>query len=972
MAFLSDQFCSSRVTDLSRRALVWLVVSAAITLLPTSGLAEDGIAFFENKVRPILVTQCYECHSEEAGKQKGGLLLDRREGWQTGGDSGPALIPGDVDQSLFAHSIRYLDEDLQMPPKNRLATEEIEILERWIAMGAPDPRDEALTGNVRKEPIDFAKARQNWAFRPHTRPTIPKVEDAADANWGRDEIDDFILAELKSRNLSPVPDATPGPLLRRLFYDLTGLPPTPEEVAAFEKDPSPKALAAVVDDLLNRPAFGEKWGRHWLDVARYADSNGGDRNYTFFQAWRYRNYVIDSFNRDRSFYDFVQQQLAGDLMLAESDEQRHDQLVASTFLAMGPKMLTERDKEKLRLDTADEQVDTVGRAFLGLTMGCARCHDHKFDPISQEDYYAMAGIFRSTQVVMGTRNGCVNVASWVEQPLPIAEPKRSELTAKVDQLELAMRLIVEKSFMKKAGGKMSLDMLPLAGVIIDDSDAELVGEWKSSSLSPNRFGPGYVHDDQKNKGERRIIFRSSLPESGIYEVRVAYSSDSNRSRAVPITVEARDGIHQVTLDQTQRPKIGGLFQTIGRFSFEKGGRVNVVIENSGTEGFVIADAVQFIAVADIEREAKALASMEDDDGQMLFRMSEGDLKKRLDVMLKELREAELAMAPRDADDAGDINLRVRGEVNQLGPIVPRNFPKALHDGSPPELAEGTSGRLELAQWITNPENALLDRVMVNRIWHHLFGRGIVASVDNFGVLGDKPTHPQLLEYLASDFRDSGGSIKSLVRRLVLSRSYQLSADASPALAEADPTNSLFGHQNRRRLEAEEVRDSVLFLSGKLDSVPGQATAIRYGSDDLDAPMNFEKDTLRTVYLPVARNNLVADLEIFDAANPDLVSGNRPTTTVPTQALYLMNSDFFLTQAKEIGSHALAAAETPEAEIAWLYRKILSRPPTAEESDNALAFIREISSGAKTEAERSEAFGHLAHLLLVSTEFLFLD
>ncbi|MGY8674833.1 MAG: DUF1553 domain-containing protein, partial [Verrucomicrobiia bacterium] len=750
-------------------------------------------------------------------------------------------------------------------------------------------------------------------------------------------------------------------------YDLNGLPPTPAEVKAFAKDSSPKSFVRIVDDLLARKAFGEKWGRHWLDVARYSDSNGGDRNFTYYQAWRYRNYVINSFNQDRSYYEFVRQQLAGDLLPFGSDQQRHDQLVASTFLSLGPKMLTERNKEKLRLDIADEQVDTVGRAFLGLTIGCARCHDHKFDPISHEDYYAMAGIFRSTQVILGTRNGCVNVASWVEQALPVAEPSRSETAAKVKRLELAMRLTVEEQFQKKAGGKMITGNLPLAGVIYDEEDAELTGTWRKSRLNPARFGDGYVVHDVGTE-DSRAVFRASLPESGVYEVRIAYSSAASRARNVLITIEARNQIHRVTLDQTKAPRIAELFAPIGRFDFEKGGRANLVIESKGTKNFLIVDAVQFISVRDIERETKELAAAMKGQGDPLFRMSEAQLKKELGRLINELKTADVAMAPRDAHDAADIHLRVRGEVGRLGAVVPRNFPRVLHTGASPNIAKGQSGRLQLADWMTGQGGALLDRVMVNRIWHYLFARGIVKSVDNFGVLGNAPSHPELLDFLAAQFRKNGGSVKSLVRQIVLSRAYQQSANATRATEDADPENALFSRQNRRRLTAEEIRDSALFLSGRLDSRPGTSTSARYGVD-LDKPMTFTKETLRTVYLPIARNNLVAELELFDAANPDLVSGARATTTVPTQALYLLNNDFFVTQAKGIGERSFLE-ENVEQRIANLYGRILNRVPDYIEQQRARDFLADLQkdSGLSPEA----AFGHLAHLLLVSTEFLFLD
>ena len=940
----------------------WII---AILLCPLLASAADETIFFENKVRPILVSRCYDCHSEQAGKQKGGLWLDRRAGWEMGGDSGPTLVPGNLEQSLLIKSIRYFDEDLQMPPKGKLPADELKVLEQWVAMGAPDPRNTALAQAVRKKEIDFEAARRQWAFRPHVSPPPPKVKAG---DWVTNPVDQFVLARLEKQGLKPAEDASPNALIRRLYFDLTGLPPTPAEVAAFAKNP--KSYERIVDDLLSRQGFGEKWGRHWLDIARYSDSNGGDRNFTYHQAWRYRNYVIESFNNDRPYYEFIRQQLAGDLLPAKDDRQRHDQLVASGYLALGPKMLTERDKEKLRMDVADEQVDTIGRSLLGLTVGCARCHDHKFDPISQEDYYAMAGIFRSTQVVLGTRNGCVNVASWVLRPLPAPEPKLTELNRKIERMELAMSLAVDNQFKKAAGGKMANLDLPFAGIIFDEADAELTGKWRKSSLNDNRFGAGYVVYD-RGTGPSKAIFRCQLPKNGEYEVRVAYSSGSTRVQDVPITVEAWREIKHLKLDQRKKPQVAGLFQPIGRFKFEKGGRANIIISSEDTTGqFIILDAVQFIPVAHIEHEAKALMSAEkkqEKDPKSLFDLSSGEVKKVLTKIIGELKKADVALAPRESADAGDIHLRVRGEVGQLGKKVTRNFPQALHTGPAPRIPSGQSGRLEFADWITNPDNALLDRVLVNRVWHHLFGRGIVASVDNFGALGAKPTHPELLDWLAFQFRKNGGSIKSLIRQLVLTRSYRLATHPPAALEKTDPENHLFGRQNRRRLTAEEIRDSVIHLAGRLDTKPGTNTSLEYGPTDLDKPMSFAKDTLRTVYLPIARNNPVAELSLFDVANPDLVSGNRAATTVPTQALYLMNNDFFLAQAKAIAKVA-AQEKDADARIKHLYEKILNRPAGYLDLKRAREFLDAFNS--KTQPE--EALSHFAHLLLVSTEFLFLD
>lgn len=919
-------------------------------LLSASASAEDGVAFFESKVRPLLVKHCYECHSQE-GKVKGGLLLDRKEGWQKGGDAGPALVPGQPAKSLILHSVRYEDEDLQMPPKSKLLPEDIATLEQWIKMGAPDPRTEALAAAKPTKSIDIESARQGWAYRPLQKAAIPAVQDKA---WPRNDIDAFILAEIEAKGLKPAADAALRTLKRRLSYDLTGLPPSGESDTL--------ALSDYVERLLQSPAFGEKWGRHWLDLARYADSNGGDRNYTFFQAWRYRNYVIDAFNRDKSYYDFIREQIAGDLMPSKNDAQRRERMIATTFLALGPKMLTERDKEKLHLDTVDEQLDTIGKSMLGLSLGCARCHDHKFDPVSQRDYYALAGFLRSTEIVMGTRNGCVNVASWVEQALPQPGPAFAELKQRVARLELAMRLKVERDFMETVGGKKTLNKLPLAGVIYDESAAELIGDWKQSNLSKNRFGDFYIRNDKQGQGTKKAVFRGALPETGIYEVRLAYPAKGNCDKRVPITVEAFDGVHEIVFDQTKKPSIGALFEPIGRFHFEKGGRVNVIIGTQGTKDHVIVDAVQFISEKDIERESMALAMANGSTtGDPLLMMDSASLTKELTKQIDALKDAELAMTPRDFADAGDVNLRVRGEVTQLGPKVPRNFLAVLHRGPAPKIATGSSGRLQLANWLVSKDNALLDRVIVNRLWAQLFGRGIVSTVDNFGAQGEKPTHPALLDHLAAKFRATGGSIKTLIREMVLSRTYQLVAEGKSEHMSADPENKLFARHSYRRLTAEEIRDSLLQLTGELKSEQAKATALTYG-EDLDDLMKLDGFTHRSVYLPVARNNLAPDMEIFDAANPEMTAGDRPLTTVPTQALYLLNSPFLQKRAANLAQQAYAMTEP----VVWLHQAILGRSPHDAAAKRANAFIEQ--SGG----DREKALADLAHVLLASTEFLFLE
>jgi len=938
---------------------------AAVSWTLHAGATED-FAFFEHEVRPLLISRCYECHSEAKGQRKGGLWLDRREGWALGGDAGPAVVPGDPAASLLMESVHYGNEDLQMPPKSRLSEPEVAVLERWVRMGAPDPRNEVMVGAVRKEPINYEEARLEWAYGPLRGGASGDVPGV---------IDDHIADRLSLSGLTSTARAEPGELLRRVHYALTGLPPTREEMASFQADSSEAAYAAIVDDLLSRSSFGETWGRHWLDVARYADSNGGDRNYTYYQAWRYRNWVIDAVNADLPYGEFVRAQLAGDLLAAKGLESgalteaaARDYLVASTFVSLGPKMLTERDKEKLAMDAVDEQIDTLGQAFLGLTIGCARCHDHKFDPISQEDYYALAGIFRSTEVVGGTRNGCVNVASWVERPMPGSDREDPELSAKVERLERVMRLTVEQSFKKKIGAKMVAGELPLRGLVYDDPISVREGVWTESSHSPRRIGTGYWHNDRKGDAETRVTFVAALPESGVYEVRLAYSAEDNRAKSVPVTLRSREGDHVFSLDQTKNPKVAGVLEPLGQFSFEKGVDYRLTISTEGTTGaYVVVDAVQFIPVVDIAGEAAALAGM----GDPLAQMSEGDLKKELERLIEELKNADLAMAPRDEATPSDVHLRVRGEVGQLGPLVARGFPEVFATDADTTIPAGSSGRVELANWMVGPAQPLLHRVIVNRVWHHLLGRGIIPSVDNFGRLGEAATHPALLDALAVEFGAKGGSIKALVRGIVLSETYRRSCDATPELRAQDPGNLYFGYQNRRRLSAEEIRDSLLLLSGEIDLSPAQATATPLGID-LDDPISVTEDRRRSVYLPVARNNPIAELAVFDMANPDYVSGLRQETTVPTQALYLLNSQALQTRSAKIGELAMSAARLPGEEVGWLYQTLLGRAPNPVESERARGLMADLSGGSEDPVALAVACGQLAHVLLASAEFLYLD
>ncbi|MEI7684202.1 MAG: DUF1549 domain-containing protein [Planctomycetota bacterium] len=512
-------------------------ISAVCVLL--SGLQTADVGFFEKKIRPVLIEHCYSCHSAESGKSRGSLRVDTREALLKGGDSGAALIPGQPQKSLLIEALKYHGE-VKMPPKGRLPDAVVADFESWIKSGAVDPRVEVAVKSKSKIPT-VEEGRLFWSFQPPQAHPVPAVKQK---DWGTNEIDAFLLAALEAKGLKPAPDADPQTLIRRLSFDLTGLPPTPEETAAFEKAAQsslPKAMEDAVDRLLKSPRFGERWGRHWLDVARFGESLTL-RGFILKDAWRYRDYVIDAFNSDLPLDRFIREQIAGDLLDARTLIEKRRGIVATTFLALGNNNLEEQDGKQLRMDAIDEQLDTLGRAFLGQTIGCARCHDHKFDPIPTRDYYALAGILKNARSL--DKNG--NIAKWIEVPLPSMTGndedvrKHDALVAEVKQQIDALKAVVAKNDAKKP----KITMVPVAavpGIVVDDEQAMRVGEWKSSAFGGTFVGKGYVHDENKGQGEKTLTFEAILPRSGKYEVRFAYSPGTNRADQVPVTVFSEEG-----------------------------------------------------------------------------------------------------------------------------------------------------------------------------------------------------------------------------------------------------------------------------------------------------------------------------------------------------------------------------------------------------------------------------------------------
>ena len=931
----------------------------------TSAAEPQGIEFFEKRVRPLLADRCYECHGEK--KQKGGLRLDSAAAVLQGGDSGPALVAGKPEQSHIIKAVSWSDPDLQMPPKNKLTDSEIATLNEWIKLGAPDPRTNSSAATAS---APGAAATNHWAYHPIKKPAVPAVKNPV---WPRGDIDRFVLAKLESKDIQPVSDAGRAALIRRAYYDLIGLPPTPEQVDAFVKDKSPDAFARVVDHLLASPQFGERWGRHWLDVARYAESVTL-RGLVFKEAWRYRDYVIEAFNNDLPFDQFIREQIAGDLLPAKELSARRRQMIATTFLTMGNSNLEEQDKAQLRMDIVDEQLDTIGKAFMAQTLGCARCHDHKFDPIPTRDYYAMAGILRNTKTVTNA-----NVSGWIEAPLPV-EPDQEQvlrkhetqvaaLQSKIKAAKDAAKALAGKSSEPKSAREFKPSMVPvneLPGIVVDSAQAKAVGAWKHSQFSKHFVGDGYLHDEANGKGEKTLTFIPDLKKAGRYEVRFAYQHGPSRATNVPITVFHADGETTTHVNEQEAPVLDGRFVSLGQFRFEGNGFGYALVGNEATIGHVTADAVQFLPVEMLE--APATSETIRVAAKPNAKRPPDELKA-LETQLKQMQESgprrPLVMAVREEEKIEDTFVHVRGSVHNLGAKVPRGFLQAATLTAPPAVPEKRSGRREFAEWIATPSNPLTARVMANRVWHWLFGVGLVRTTDNFGTMGEAPSHPELLDSLAARFSEQGWSVKKLVREIMLSRTYQLAWDDEVRGSQSgvDPENRLLWRANRRRLDAECIRDTMLFVSGHLSQEHGGQSF----KPNVSADYGFVYgEPRRSVYVPAFRNALPEIFEAFDFADPSIVVGARNVSTVAPQALFLMNHPFVREQARGAAERLLGEKIANEdARVERAYRLALGRPPGAGE---IVLARRQIAAGKSP----LEAWTDLFHALFASADFRYVN
>lgn len=921
----------------------------------------DSGDYFELRIRPVLIEHCYECHAADT-EQEGGLSLDTKSGWQVGGDSGPAIVPGDAATSRLIRVIAYQDAELEMPPDKKLPQNIIDDFRAWIDAGANDPRTDHPDAIAKKRDvsIDWNRAREHWAYQALNRVTPPTITATTEqhADWPRSPIDHFILKSLQSHNLLPSEQADRFALIRRLSIDLTGLPPDPQLIRDYSTaSDEPVAYEQIVDRMLASHDFAERFARHWLDVARYAESVTL-RGLVQPEAWRYRDYVIDAIHQDRSWKDVFREQIAGDLIQTESVEAAQRAQAAVTFLCMGNMNLENQQKRGLEMDFIDEQLDTLGRAMLGQTIGCARCHDHKFDPIPTADYYAMAGILHGS---VGIEHS--NVSRWIEVPLPLTAEEANRwdsLAAELNDVTAELAKIKKETDRVSPPKRAIVASSTLPGIVVDDRSAKRVGDWQESEHTKPYVDAGYLHDMNERRGEKSITFSPQDLPPGQYDVRVAFCAAENRSSNAEFTVFSADGETAVVVNQRKPATIDGLWESLGTFRFEPAGQAFVMLSNSSADGNVIADAVQFLPiqtavvaaekngqpVVDAEPTKSDLESVKNQKQERL--LAETNLVARQTELKKQLSQRPKAMGLRRREDAGDLPVHIRGSIHNLGEPVGRGVLQVISDQLPPlQIASDSCGRIELADWIADDQNPLTSRVLVNRIWLWVMGQGIVRTPDNFGTTGQPPTHPELLDWLTAEFIQDDWSIKRLVKRIVMSSTYRQSARLpsidDPRL-QIDPDNRLWWRSDRKPVSAEAIRDTILSISGELDSTP-------YGSrirGNISEDYGYHHDDLiRSIYMPVFRNAIPDLLETFNYTDTSFVTGQRQRGIVAQQALAMLNHPWFAERALAAAERNLKTdlqgeppqyASDSESHIGYAFLQTLSRHPDQAELEAAKQFV----------------------------------
>ena len=1133
-----------------------LLVIGGLTLTSHSfGDQAADEAFFEAKVRPLLISKCLECHGNE--KPKAGLRLDSREALIAGGESGPVAIAGKPDESLLVEVISYRNT-VQMPPKSKLTDAEIATLTDWVRRGLPWPNSKPtgpspVTANA--TPTDFSDEQKTfWAFQPVRHDNPPPVKNEV---WVRSPIDRFILSELEAKGLAVSREADRRTLIRRVTLDLIGLPPTPDEVAEFVNDPAADAWERLVDRLLASPRYGERWARHWLDVARYADSNGLDENLAYGNAFRYRDYVVKAMREDKPYDRFLLEQIAGDLLVSPDADHSNgptagtesfESLIATGFLCLGAKMLAEDDPVKMQMDIIDEQVDTISRAVMGLTMGCARCHDHKFDPLSAEDYYGLAGIFKSTQ----TMDTFTVVARWHERPLASPEQLRH-------RDDLQQQATTKKQAIEKLRGDTIETILTEARQHAGDyllaatreyQLAEQLRAAKPRGNTPNPqeiprailieaedYSRGNVLKDRETYGKEIgvLVNRGETPnfteydfdvvQAGRFQFELRYAAASSRPVKVFVNgvlvkadaagnvtgswtpetqtwfvegfVSIKAGRNLIRLEQPQFfPHIDKLLLTPiegneviaaepaernqdvdaakayqllpslvrqwrkaletsksdpksfltawHQYVRDKSLTVDPAVPENGVARLLgnrqpasIEDLAQRydqlwssaqtvwtqLKATDEGKEVKSLSDPVLDSARILLSDPKGpfaipadieasfagDVVAQLKAEREELSRRE-ALIPKFPETMAvseskpeNLKIHLRGSHLTLGREVPRGLPRILtqaesHRASNPVSSMAAtfeptagSGRLQLAQWLTRPEHPLTSRVMANRIWQWHFGQGLVRSPDNFGRLGERPSHPQLLDWLASQFSGRSEestrsprawSLKSLHRLLLGSATYRQNAELNSTAALADPENRLLWRFHRQRMDVEVLRDSLLQLSGQLDETPSGSllpTANRnYVTSTANVNPAVYNSNRRSIYLPVVRSALYEVFTAFDFADPSTLAGQRDQTTVAPQALFMMNSAFVLDQVRSLAGQLLKRSDLDSStRIRMIYAMAYGREPSEAEVSRAVGYLDRLTSALNPSGNilsdvELRAWTSMCRVILSANEFLYVE
>ncbi len=894
---------------------IQLIVSFSLGCVALQAAAGDE--FFETKIRPLLHERCSQCHGEKL--QTAGI--DFREPATV---LGSAVVSGDESSPLI-RAVRY-ESTLKMPPDSKLSAAEINALVQWVRMGAPWPGYEpvaAKDAEVHQDPVES----DHWAFQPLSAPAIP---GPLPSGWVRNDIDRFILARLQATDLDPAPRASKLALLRRAKFDLLGLPPTETEIRDFLADTDELAFARVVEQFLGSPHYGERWGRHWLDVARFADSTGVDEDHPFGDSWRYRDYVVDAFNEDLPYDQFVREQIAGDLLpAADGGSINQRGIIATGFLALGPMALAQRDPIQKKYDVVDEQIDTTSKAFLGLTIACARCHDHKFDPVLTSDYYALAGIFASTRTF---DNWSKNGSRYYKYPLVEAEVyeayrKQAEAVGKLQTLRrVAGRVAVQRYIRDGPGQRIAASILASAGLGPADGLRADTVEWFREYLAPRPSARAHLapwHAPEGNKATVAATYQREFLEALQEAIERTDSWFDRAQEAIGAETEIPDF-------PSQQP-----------------------------DSLLYRDLREDGAVFDL--------AADEHEGSFASRDRE-----RIAGLIGRIESAEAALPTKPSmangvteDDPVRQRIFRRGQHKNLGTEVAKRFPLVLAGTDQPEVETG-SGRRELGEWLASENNPLTARVMVNRVWLWHFGEGLVRTPNNYGMRGEPPTHPLLLDWLAQRFIDSGWSIKSLHRLIMNSATYQMSSSISEVTNRVDPENRLWSRFERRRLTIEELRDSYLQISGRLDPAVGGDTDLGSGTlaefDRNNRRIDPDDSARRSIYLPLMRNKLPNLLGLFDFGDATTANGKRSVTNVAPQALYLMNSGFAHSAA---GGMADVLDGPPSERVKRAYLLALGRPPTAKESKLAMEYI-----GARSDAR--PGWASLCKMLLASNEFHYVE